>query len=117
MKHIREFCIIVIVICCMLLNMVEISHANEKNTKTNNHLESEVSVTNALKEERNIGFEIIKAAGISFFCSTILCIIIVSKHKPVKIAKTANNYLDENRIDITRRDDIFIEATVDKQLK
>lgn len=113
MKRFIRISISIISICCILLTVCKISYAYEKNTKSN----SEVSVTNALKEERNIGMVILKASGISFIISTVVCAIIVSKHKPVKAAKTANNYLNENRASITKRDDIFISSTIDKQLR
>lgn len=49
--------------------------------------------------------------------ATGVCIIIAMKHKPVKTAKVAYNYLDKRSIDITKRQEFFVSSTVTKQAK
>ena len=49
--------------------------------------------------------------------ATGVCIVVAMKHKPVKIAKMANNYIDKRSIDITKRQDFFVNSTITKQAK
>lgn len=61
----------------------------------------------------NIGIGIL--AG--FIVASVVCGIVAMKHKPVKTAKTANNYLDKNKVNITKREDFFVNSTVTKEQK
>ncbi len=57
---------------------------------------------------------ILLALLFGFFVATIASIIIYAKHKPVKVAKNANNYLNRNSVDITERHDRFVNHTLTK---
>ena len=46
--------------------------------------------------------------------ATVLCGIIWVKHKPVHLAKDANNYLDSNAINITNRYDHYVRTETKK---
>ncbi len=105
-----------------LFTVSKASYAYTKNGKSNYELKNNYSnnddrVSRAIKKERNTGSVILKASGISFIIATIICTIIIYKHKPVKVARTANNYLNESKINITTKEDIFLSSTVDKQLR
>lgn len=57
---------------------------------------------------------ILISMGIGVLVSTIACLIIAAAHKPVRTAKTANNYVDKNSINITGRSDHFYDSVVNK---
>ena len=46
--------------------------------------------------------------------STIVCILIFFKHKPVKKAQNANEYVDKKTVKITKRYDHFVNHTLTK---
>lgn len=61
-----------------------------------------------------MGTIIIQSLFFGVVVSTIICVIIALKHKPVKTSKNANQYLDENSINITNRYDNYIKYTITK---
>lgn len=72
------------------------------------------SVKKTLKKEKNMTKISVIAIGGGILVSSLVCGILVSLHKPVRVARNARNYLDNNRIDITRRDDFFTRSSTDK---
>ncbi|MBQ3408067.1 MAG: hypothetical protein IJH12_02535 [Clostridia bacterium] len=125
MKKIAIICVTAFVMCfgfilCNSKSYAYIksdSSSSEVRNTTNIETRKENGVSDTLKEEKNIP----KIVGIAILCgivlSSIICAILVSKHKPVKVARTANNYLDKNKVSITRREDFFIRSTIDKQAR
>lgn len=57
---------------------------------------------------------ILQSLGFGAIASTIICVIIGFKHKPVKVSKNANQYLDKNSVNITNGYDYFTNYTVNK---
>ena len=115
---------IAILLFMIIFSMNKMSYAylksdNSSSNATSNSASSsnKKNANEALKEEKNVP----KIVGISLasgaIFSSLVCGIIVSKHKPVKVARAANNYLDKNKVSITRREDFFVRSTTDKQAK
>ncbi|MBR2704210.1 MAG: hypothetical protein IKE91_01940 [Clostridia bacterium] len=77
----------------------------------------ENSVSKTLKKEKNNTKIIIIAIIGGVLVSSIVCGILASRHKPVKVARAANSYLDSDRVNITRRDDFYMRSSVDKMAK
>lgn len=71
----------------------------------------------ALKQEKNMTKITLVAIGGGALFSSIICGILVSIHKPVRVARGAKNYLDNNKVSITRREDFFMRSSVDKHEK
>lgn len=71
----------------------------------------------ALKKEKNTGRMIFIGIIGGVLSASIICGILVSKHKPVRVARAANNYLDNNRVTITRSEDFFKRSSIDKLAK
>ena len=89
---------------------------NENITYTSSDTKDD-SVKKALKKEKNMTKITLIAIGGGILTSSLVCGILVSKHKPVRVARAAKNYLDNNRINITRREDFFMRSSVDKHAK
>jgi len=123
MKKTIACCLITIGLFMIICSMSKFSYAylrsdsSNSSTTNNTSTSSNKTASEALKKEKSIpktvGISI--ASGVIF--SSLVCGVIVSKHKPVKVAKTANNYLDKNKVSITRREDFFVRSTTDRQAK
>lgn len=121
MKKIVSIIFLGFSICCILILFENnsIAYRNSRNIeeKTTANTYHEKETKNTLQEYKNIP-KIITVAivgGMAF--SSIICGVFVAKHKPVKEAKAANNYLNRNKVSFTRREDFFIKSTIDKQSK
>lgn len=99
-----------------------ISKADTINTRNyeNNNIYTKEQQEKDIDDEKNnkqMGFKptiIIQSFVFGAIVSTIICVIIGFKHKPVKIAKNANQYLDTNSINITNGYDCFTNYTINK---
>lgn len=121
MKKIIIIYSLIMLLCVTLLLSSSRSLAYTKSDESNvTYTSSDTkddSVSKTLKERKNspkiIGVAIIGGVLVS----SLVCGILVSKHKPVKVARAANSYLDNSRANITRSDDFFMRSSIDKQAK
>ena len=121
MKKIIIFSIFIALICGVLLLASNNSLAYMKSENDNASYPSsntkDGSVKKTLKKEKNMTKISIIAIGGGALFSSLICGILASKHKPVRVARAANNYLDSNRVSITRREDFFMRSSIDKHEK
>lgn len=57
---------------------------------------------------------ILQSLVLAAIVASVICFIEWSKHKPVKIARHANNYIDKNTIKITVSNDRFVNHEITK---
>ena len=121
MKKIMLFSVFVTLICSVLLLSSNSSFAYLKSGDDNASYPSsntkDDSAKKALKKEKNMTKISMISIGGGALASSLICGILVSKHKPVRVARAANNYLDNNRVNITRREDFFMRSSIDKHEK
>lgn len=60
------------------------------------------------------GTMIIQGVVLGTVVATVACFIIWMKHRPVKVATHANQYLDKNTVEITDGYDHFVNSNVEK---
>lgn len=105
MKKIIIYGVLAMIFCTTLFFSNNKSLAYIKSDKNNVTYSSsntkDDSVHSALKEEKNTSKIILIAIIGGVLSSSLVCGILVSKHKPVRVARAANNYLDNNRVNIT----------------
>ncbi len=58
---------------------------------------------------------ILRAVLFGFIIATSFCIFVWIKHKPVRLAKNANKYLDTSTIHITNSYDHYISSYIEKK--
>ncbi len=120
MKKIIIFSICTTLFCCVLLISGNKSRAytyTENNVTYTRSDTKDNSVSKSLKKEKNNTKIVLFSTMGGVLISSIICGILVSKHKPVRVARAANNYLDNNRVNITRSEDFFMRSSIDKQAK
>ncbi len=121
MKKMIIYSILAIIFCMALFfsNNKSLAYikSDENNVTYTSSDTKDDSVSRALKKEKNTSKIILIAIVGGVLSSSIICGILVSKHKPVRVARAANNYLDNNRVNITRRDDFFMRSSTDRIAK
>lgn len=60
------------------------------------------------------GTMIIQGVILGAVVASIVCLIVGFKHKPVKKAVHANQYINKNSVEITERHDRFVNSNVDR---
>ncbi len=108
------FSIFILFTCSIICKANTVNYANSNiiNTK-----EEQRKDPYDEKNEKQRGFKptiIVQSFVFGAIVSTIVCVIIGFKHRPVKIAKNANQYLDTNSINITNGYDRFTNYTINK---
>lgn len=115
----RKNIIIYIIIAFVIFVYANISEANTtniiRNDNTNIKAEQQKDVNYKQKEYSFEPTMIIKYVAFSAIVSTVVCVIIGFKHKPVKNAQNANQYLDTDSVNITNGYDHFTKYTISKQ--
>lgn len=89
------------------------SSSSYRNT-TSSTKKSSKKEDNDMDTKLNVIALIMKSALIGLIVSVIICFIIWLKHKPVKVAKNAGHYLNQNSIEITDSYDHFSTSRLDK---
>ena len=117
MKKIIIFSIIFSFVFCIFTSKSLAYTYTENNVTYTRSDTKDNSVSKTLKKEKNKAKIIGVAIIVGVLVSSLVCGIIVSKHKPVKVARTANSYLDNNRVNITRSEDFYMRSSIDKQAK
>lgn len=110
------FSIFILFACSIICKADTINTRNYVNNNIYTKEQQEKDIDDE-KNDKQIGFKptiIIQSFVFGAIVSTIVCIIIGFKHKPVKIAKNANQYLDTNSINITNGYDHFTNHTINK---
>lgn len=98
-------------------NNIELSVRDNINDKMEDGIEdkSEEDIEDESEDSSSlIGTILMQSFALGAIASTIICVIIGFKHKPVKISKNANQYLDVNSINITNGYDHFTNYTITK---
>lgn len=106
---------IVFITICIALCFGNKTKAYIRSEKTDNFKSSAEKINERQEKDRTKNIFI--SVGIGAAASTTICFFIGLSHKPVKTAKTANNYIEENSIDITDREDQFYDSVVNRTAK
>lgn len=115
--------IILFLMCGINSNVMAASYSNntQKNSVSRSYKNGTSNTKNSSKKEENdidtklnVTALIMKSAFIGFLVSTAICVFIWLKHKPVKIAKNATQYLNKDSVNITNSYDHFANSTMEK---
>jgi hypothetical protein len=94
------------------INGTDISYSDRnRNTHSNTNSVTKVRAENPMER---IGTMTALGGSIGAISATIFCLINIGKHKQVKIANSAGIYLDENNVEITRSEDVFVRSEIKK---
>lgn len=111
MKKKLTICIVFVTIC-VAMSFGNKTNAYIRSEGTNNVKTSTEKINE--RQEKDKTKNIFISAGIGAAVSTIICFFIGLSHRPVKTAKTANNYVEQNSIDITDRNDELYDSVVNR---
>lgn len=113
--------LIMFFMCAIKSNVMADSYNNQKNSVSRSY-KNELSNTKKSSEKEeydidtklNVTALIMKSAFIGLLVATVICVFIWLKHKPVKIAKNATQYLNQDSVNITNSYDRFSRTAVEK---
>jgi len=114
---IRKILIIILFFCCFYVPQISAVSKTSDEYFYDYIIEQEIQIP---KEETDSCFSRIPyfAVGvISLGITIIIMFTIAAKYKKVKIASCANNYIDENKTEITKKRDKFIRTRTVKLRK
>lgn len=117
--------IVMFLICAVKSDVIAASYSNQKSSVSRSYKSGESSIKKSYEEDDddddddmdtklNVTALIMKSAFIGLLVATAICVFIWLKHKPVKVAKNATHYLNQNSVNITNSYDHFSTSTVDK---
>ena len=109
----KKVLITVVIILGVLTCICDKTYAYKvtENTHSNTNSVTKVRAENPMER---IGTMTALGGSIGAISATIFCLINIGKHKQVKIANSAGIYLDENNVEITRSEDVFVRSEIKK---
>lgn len=101
-----------------IANTISSNSVNTVSKKTNTEQQNTTSTAttqNISSDSFGLRNTILSALLCGFIVATFFCIIVWLKHKPVHVAKNANQYLDTSTINITKSYDHYVSSNTEKK--